>query len=309
MGVLYQSPDLALPWSSSKREDRRFGVLALIVLLLTMAIGFVIQSIEVPELSKAEKKKLPDSLAKIIKERKKEPPKPIVKVEKKKEPEAKKEEKKKKPPPPKTEKEKKAREKAAKKLKEVNKELLALQEAFKPVKVDKSLAKDVKAAKADKKLIMGNAKNVKGLGAVAAVSTGSDIGALSERAATQIGSASLGDTTVDGSGSVGAAAAARAPVAGQRSEEQIRAVLDSSKGALYAIYNRELRKDPTLQGRVTFEITIEPDGSVSACKIFSSQLNNPALERKLVSRMRLINFGSEDVDTTKTRWAIDFLPY
>ena len=117
MGVLYQSPDLALPWSSSKQEDRKFKVIAIIFIVLTIALGFVIQGIEVPELSKAEKKKIPDSLAKIIKERKKEPPKPKVEVKKEKKPEKKKE-KKKKPPPPKTEQEKKAREKAAKKLKE-----------------------------------------------------------------------------------------------------------------------------------------------------------------------------------------------
>jgi len=38
-------------------------------------------------------------------------------------------------------------------------------------------------------------------------------------------------------------------------------------------------------------------------------LNDTALEGKLISRMKLIDFGAEDVETTTTRWAIDFLPF
>lgn len=315
MSLLYQSPDLALPWSSSRQEDKRFNLTALIMLVLVVVVGVLVQRIELKELSKDELTKVPDSVVKFQKREKEKPKPPPPKVEvKKEEPkkeEPKKEKKKpeKKPPPPKTKKEADARKKAEKKLAEVKNELSSLQDAFKPMAANKNLAKGDKAATVNKKQIMGDAKGVKGIGAVAAVSTGSNVGALSERAATEVGGAGLGSTEVSGSGSVAEAAASKPKVDGQRSEEQIRAVLDANKGRLYAIYNRELRKDPTLQGKVTFELTIAANGSVTAAKIISSALGNKALETKLVSRMRLINFGADDVATTKTRWSIDFLPY
>jgi hypothetical protein len=94
-----------------------------------------------------------------------------------------------------------------------------------------------------------------------------------------------------------------------RSEESIRLVWQQNIGALQAIYRRALRKDPSLEGKVVFSFVIEPDGGVSSAKVLSSDLNNPKLERKLSSRLKLINFGSEPVAQTPTQWAVDFLPY
>ncbi|MCK0164022.1 AgmX/PglI C-terminal domain-containing protein [Marinobacter sp. S6332] len=95
---------------------------------------------------------------------------------------------------------------------------------------------------------------------------------------------------------------------GERAMSNIRKVFDSSKTALYSLYQRELRKDPTLAGRVMLELVIEPDGSVSACKVVSSELENPALEQKIAMRVRLFNFGAANVETRKVRFPIDFLP-
>ena len=64
-------------------------------------------------------------------------------------------------------------------------------------------------------------------------------------------------------------AAARArPVAGDgaqpgRTDEEIQIVFDRHKAALYRLYNRELRNDPTLKGQMILRLTIQPDGSVS----------------------------------------------
>ncbi|NRA42397.1 MAG: AgmX/PglI C-terminal domain-containing protein, partial [Pseudomonadales bacterium] len=118
---------------------------------------------------------------------------------------------------------------------------------------------------------------------------------------------SLGGSRVDTSGSV-AQATQSEQRSGQRSEERIRRVLDSAKGQLYGIYNRALRKNPTLQGRVTFELVIQPNGRVSDCKVVSSALNDSGLERRLIAKMKQLDFGAEDVAVLKTRWAIDFLP-
>lgn len=67
------------------------------------------------------------------------------------------------------------------------------------------------------------------------------------------------------------------PSVGERAMSNIRQVFDTQKSVLYALYQRELRQDPTLEGKVTLELVIEPDGSVSACQVVSSELGNPAL--------------------------------
>lgn len=88
----------------------------------------------------------------------------------------------------------------------------------------------------------------------------------------------------------------------------IRQVFDAQKSALYSLYQRELRQDPTLEGKVTLELVIEPDGSVSACQVVSSELGNPALEQRIAMRVQMFNFGAASVETRKVRFPIDFLP-
>ncbi len=93
-----------------------------------------------------------------------------------------------------------------------------------------------------------------------------------------------------------------------RSLEEVRLVLERNKPALYAIYNKAIREDPTLQGRVVVELTIAPTGAVTACHFVSSELKSPELEQKLLARFSLLSFGSEDVETLITKQSIDFLP-
>jgi len=94
-----------------------------------------------------------------------------------------------------------------------------------------------------------------------------------------------------------------------RTDEEIQIVFDRYKAALYRIYNRELRRNPTLQGKVVLRLTIEPDGSVSSCKIDSSDMQAPALESKIVARVEKFNFGpKEGVPAITILYPIDFLP-
>ena len=86
-------------------------------------------------------------------------------------------------------------------------------------------------------------------------------------------------------------------------------MFDRYKAALYRIYNRELRKNPTLQGKVVIRLTIEPDGAVSACNMESSDIDSPALEQKIVARVLKFNFGTkEGVPAVTILYPIDFLP-
>jgi hypothetical protein len=93
-----------------------------------------------------------------------------------------------------------------------------------------------------------------------------------------------------------------------RTDEEIQIVFDRYKSALYRIYNRELRKDPTLRGQMVLRLTIEPDGSVSLCQLHASDMNAPELSAQVVDRVRAFDFGSKDVPAITIIYPIDFLP-
>ncbi|WP_445776166.1 AgmX/PglI C-terminal domain-containing protein [Shewanella sp.] len=102
--------------------------------------------------------------------------------------------------------------------------------------------------------------------------------------------------------------ASQASQGGQRSEAALRRTLEANKSRLYSLYNRALRKDPFLKGKVMFEIVIQPNGSISKVSIKSSELNDAKLERQLTLVLRSITFPAENVAVMTTIWAIDFFP-
>ena len=95
---------------------------------------------------------------------------------------------------------------------------------------------------------------------------------------------------------------------GSRSIEDIKLVFERNKGAIYALYNRALRDDPALQGKVVLELKIAPDGQVQGLRIVSSELKAEELEKKLLARIRQFDFGAKDVDLMVVTWPVDFLP-
>ncbi|EHR70599.1 TonB family protein [Burkholderiales bacterium JOSHI_001] len=105
-----------------------------------------------------------------------------------------------------------------------------------------------------------------------------------------------GSTQRDGSGKA------------SRSLEDVRIVFDRNKGAIYSIYNRALREDPALQGKVVVELKISPDGQVTGIRLVSSELNAQELESKLLARIRQFDFGAKDVNAMVVTYPLDFLP-
>jgi TonB family protein len=93
-----------------------------------------------------------------------------------------------------------------------------------------------------------------------------------------------------------------------RSREEIELVFDRNKGAIFALYNRALRNDPTLEGKLVLRLTIAPNGQVTLCEIVSSELGDPELERKLVLRVKQFRFEARDVEAITTTKPIDFFP-
>lgn len=108
-----------------------------------------------------------------------------------------------------------------------------------------------------------------------------------------------------------AAAGGTAPKVGKdgkvrRSEDSIRQTFQRFAGALNGLYQRALRDNPALQGTVTLKLSVAPDGSVTACDIIASELNDPALEAKIVARVKAFNFGSDSVEAWDGKYTLNF---
>jgi hypothetical protein len=128
------------------------------------------------------------------------------------------------------------------------------------------------------------------------------------RIASSIGGGGGG---LGGNGPGGAGIADRASGGGAiagRTDEEIQIVFDRYKAALYRLYNRELRNDPTLRGQMVLRLTIEPDGSVSMCELHGTDMNAPTLAAQVVERVRTFAFGAKDVAALTILYPIDFLP-
>ena len=93
-----------------------------------------------------------------------------------------------------------------------------------------------------------------------------------------------------------------------RSLEDIKLVFERNKGAIYALYNRALRDEPGLQGKVVLELKISPTGQVDSLRIVSTELKAAELEAKLLARIRQFDFGAKDVEVMVVTWPVDFLP-
>jgi protein TonB len=309
----YHSPEL--PWSASPTEERRFRAIITTMLVAYVLLAALVVFIKVPPANRYEEEVVPPRLAKlVIQERPKPPPPPPPpKVEEKKpkpEPEKKVEEPKPPKPAPEVKKEpakpdvQAAREKAAHSgLLALSNELADLQQHdLGKLMQDKPL---IKVDKQNQNAVVHRsiiaAEGTKGSGGISTSSLSRDVEQtqLAGRQVTAVASPTLEEQKGGG--------AQNGQTRG-RSIEQIQLILDRSKGALYTLYHRALRANPALQGKVVLEITIAPSGEVTKCKVVSAELDDPDLITKLSARIRLLNFGAKDVETTVFTWPIDFLP-
>ena len=110
-----------------------------------------------------------------------------------------------------------------------------------------------------------------------------------------------------GAGRIGMPAPGSASQAPPKSNEVIDLTLDRNKGALYALYGRALREDPELQGKFTFEATVQTTGEFTDCRVVSSELHHPELEKKLCARINLNRSPPIDSPLTIVK-SFDFFP-
>ncbi len=79
---------------------------------------------------------------------------------------------------------------------------------------------------------------------------------------------------------------AEAGKSGGRSAESVLAVINSHKAAIEYCYQRALRNNPNLKGKISVRFVIRTDGSVGRVTIVESTLNNAGVERCIVSKIR-----------------------
>lgn len=288
---------MVMPWKGQREDEHRFRKALLLSLLLALLFGYLIDIWVLPIIDQDEVVEIPENIVQLAR---REPPKPVEKKPEQKEEKPSKEK-------PKSEEKQQARAKAEKAG------VLAFKGAFTDLidDVPDKLGVDARVSNSGK-LTTGQTQRsivvAQGRGGSGGISSA----ALSRNVAgtgTRMGG--VGFSRVESA--VGTAAGADRPLSSglgpARTDEEIQIVFDRYKAALYRIYNRELRTDPTLRGKMILRLTIEPGGEVSACKVESTTLASPVLSTEIVERVKKFNFGPKDgVPRITILYPIDFLP-
>jgi len=80
-----------------------------------------------------------------------------------------------------------------------------------------------------------------------------------------------------------------------RDADQVSEVVNRHNASIQYCYQRELKQNPDLKGKLVVRFTIDPSGSVKDVKVISSTLNSPSIERCVISRIkRWDDFGAID---------------
>ncbi len=340
--------DMIMPWTKEAESERRFRRAILVALLLCFLFGALIPLVDVPIPDRSVAVvEIPERLAKLVKKELPKPiqePKPVPKPPQE-EIKTAQDMTKPKPGQPKPEKPSKAAGgspkpqkvakaggggKAAARKKAERVGVLAFKNTFKDLMEETAVAKlgtDARITKGSPR-VAGQAVAQRSL--VAMQATGGSSGGIGYASVSRnigngnvdrIGGGGIGKGGGGGNGvGFGTVESAIADIAESgrplsdgpgagRTDEEIQIVFDRYKATLYRIYNRELRKDPTLRGKILLRISIETSGAVSLCKVESTDLGSPDLVEMIIERIKRFNFGAkEDVPKMTILYPIDFLP-
>ncbi len=88
--------------------------------------------------------------------------------------------------------------------------------------------------------------------------------------------------------------------------EPIRKVVMKRIGGLKYLYNKHLKLNPQLAGKITVKMVIAPGGSVMRAIVLESSLNLTALEREIVKSIKRWNFGSVPKGTATVIYPFSF---
>lgn len=301
--------ELVMPWSRGGEDDVRFRKSLAAFLLLSLLLALLVPMIDLPVPESWEVMELPERLTRLIKADIPPPP-PLRKelIPEKKQAESPDElvlaEERTPEPSPKSKPKKSA----------ASTGILAFREKFSSLADANPTARLGARARIDRAGEAATGRRGRSLiTSQATGSAGIDLASLSRDAVGGGGGQMEGVEVGTATSSIGGIAGPERPLSGGpgpgRTDEEIQIVFDRHKATLYRLYNRELRRDPTLQGQIVLRITIEPDGSVSLCDVQSSDMDAPKLSSQVVSRVTKFDFGAkEGIGAITFLYPIDFLP-
>lgn len=93
---------------------------------------------------------------------------------------------------------------------------------------------------------------------------------------------------------------------GRRSEDSVRKVMLNYTGRLTYIYNKYLKRQPDLGGKIVVEVVIAASGAVSSVKLISSSLNKPEFEREILRFVRRWKYEAIDEGTVTVTYPLVF---
>lgn len=315
---------MAMPWSHQGDDERRFR--KILITLMTLALGFAALApfIKLPPLDKNKAEPIPERIVELIKKKQAPPPEPKPVEKKGEKPSEKKEEK---PAGKHAEKKQEAAptkeaptqavpDSQVARAKAETKGVLAFRNNFADLLQDTTPAKqdvDVRISNSGRQAAAGEPAQRAlitaqggGSGGINTSNLSRQVAGNSAQAITAAGSKFARVESAISSGADRPLSKGSGPA---RTDEEIQIVFDKYKTALDRIYQRELRNDPSLSGRIELIITIEPDGHVSACSVKSSDLASPTLKDDVVERVKKFNFGAkEGVPSIKIVFPVDFHP-
>jgi protein TonB len=305
-----------LPWTTGQSQDKKFQRLLGIIFLICGVLSIVWPFIPVPEPDPFAVQEIPPRIAQLLLEEKPLPPPPPPEIVEEPEPEPEPDEQEPEQvveetpepepePEPQPDREEIAREQAQAALMPFTEDLADLVDnsLLEQVADNRSLTASVaESERNERSMITSKAGIASGGINTAAMSRNTGGSGIAGRDTTRVAS------PVAGIGPAGGASRSGTSGRASRSREEIELVFDKNKGAIFALYNRALRKDPSLEGKLVLRLTIDPNGVVSFCEIISSELDDADLERKLVQRVKLFRFEARDVEAITTTKPIDFFP-
>ena len=306
---------LVMPWTRGGEEDQRFRKSLASSLLAALLLIVLHPLIDLPMPQFNEPIEVPERLTRLIPERPRTPPPVPQEIT---------------PPERKPESAEKAltAENSSPKAGPENapeqapgaKGILAFRERFSGLAANQPIAKlgaqaridhagEVASGAPERSLVTTQAPGSSGGVNLAALSRGIGGGAGQQLQGVEVARATSAIAAIgDGAGGSGRPVGGDGPSLA-RTDEEIQIVFDRHKAALYRLYNRELRSDPTLRGQMVLRLTIEPDGSVSLCVLHGSDMNTPQLSAQVVERVKTFDFGAkEGIPAITILYPIDFLP-
>jgi hypothetical protein len=316
-----------MPWSRGYEEDKRFRKSLGTSLAASMVMAIILSSIALPIVDKPKVSELPERMARLVREPLPPPPPPEPVVEEVPveeeipEPDPEPELVEEVPPPdtvvPEAAEEPSVASNEPEPVEQVrSKGILAFRDSFASsanLRPSAQLGSQARVRSAGEEAVGRTQRNMVTTNAPGS-SGGINLADIS-RDVGGGGGQGMGDVQVSRvASSIGGGGSADRPLAGSgavagRTDEEIQIVFDRYKASLYRLYNRELRKNPTLRGQLVLKLTIEPDGTVSFCVLQSSDMDSPALADQVVERVTTFDFGAkEDVAAVTIIYPIDFLP-